>query len=377
MRPILYGWELTQQPFASGDEVWVLRNGNLRNGSGQECSSHKKNLPCAVRVPGGVNCGGNVCKFPSVQDFYYTGEKMKKCVMCPRNCGVDRENNETGYCGESSEIRVAKTSLHQWEEPCITGRKGSGTVFFTGCNMKCIFCQNHVIAENTVGKTVSKEELAELFLRLQDHGAANINLVTAAHFIDAVAESIKIAKNHGLILPVVYNSSAYEKVEMLRKLDGLVDIYLPDLKFMDPEISEKYAKAADYFVVAEKAIKEMVRQVGKPLFSEKMSGDSEEPVMQKGVIVRHLVLPGHTKEAEKILRYLYETYHNDIFISIMNQFTPVVHQKVYQNLNRCLTRREYQKVIQYALDLGIENAYIQEGNVASESFIPIFDGSFI
>lgn len=295
---------------------------------------------------------------------------MEKCMMCPRKCGVDRDKGKIGYCGESYQIRVARTSLHQWEEPCITGEKGSGTVFFSGCNMKCVFCQNHNIADNSIGRAFSIEELADAFLRLQESDATNINLVTAGHFIKEVVKSLELARSRGLKIPIVYNSSAYECVESLRMLDGLVDIYLPDCKFMDAEVSFKYANTKNYFAVAQMAIEEMVRQVGEPFMTE-------NGIMKKGVIVRHLILPGHTKDSMNILRYLYETYQNRIYVSIMNQFTPVIYQECYSNLNRRLTKREYQKVISYAIEIGIEKAYIQEGDAAKESFIPEFDCSFI
>ena len=294
-----------------------------------------------------------------------------KCNLCPRACNVDRHAGRTGYCGETVQIRVARTSLHQWEEPCITGESGSGTVFFTGCNLKCIFCQNHNIADNSVGKVFSVEELAEAFLRLQQKGASNINLVTATHFAEELVKVITLAKEKGLTIPVVYNSSGYESVESLRLLKGLVDIYLPDLKFFSADISRNYAGAADYFDVAAKAIEEMVRQVGEPVFDEKTGN------MIRGVIVRHLVLPGHTKESMEILTYLHGMYDNRIYISIMSQYTPVVTQEKFSNLNRRLTSREYSKVVDYALELGIENAFIQDGDVASESFIPEFDCSYI
>lgn len=296
---------------------------------------------------------------------------MTTCKLCPRACGVDRNSGKIGYCGELSQIRVARTSLHQWEEPCITGAFGSGTVFFSGCSLKCIFCQNHNIADNSVGQAFSIEELAEAFLRLQEKKASNINLVTAGHFVEQIIQAIRLAKEKGLSIPIVYNSSAYETVESLRKLDGLVDVYLPDCKFYNKEISKNYAKAADYFEVAKAAIAEMVRQAGEPVF------DNETGNMIKGVIVRHLVLPGHTKDSMEILKYLHETYGNQIYVSIMNQYTPVIEQKEYPNLNRCVTKREYQKVLDYAIELGIENAFIQEGETAKESFIPEFDCSFI
>lgn len=296
---------------------------------------------------------------------------MTTCNLCPRACNVDRDGGKIGYCGESSLIRVARTSLHQWEEPCITGEFGSGTVFFSGCSLKCIFCQNHNIADSSVGRVFSMEELAEAFLRLQEKKASNINLVTAGHFVEQIIPAIRIAKEEGLSIPIVYNSSAYETVEALQKLDGLVDVYLPDCKFYDKEVSKNYAKAADYFEVAKAAIAEMARQSGEPFF------DDESGNMIKGVIVRHLVLPGHTKDSMEILRYLHETYGNQIYVSIMNQYTPVIQSLKYPNLNRRVTKREYEKVIDFALSLGIENAFIQEGETSKESFIPEFDCSFV
>ncbi len=296
---------------------------------------------------------------------------MTTCKLCPRACNVDRGNGKIGYCGEGVQIRVARTSLHQWEEPCITGEYGSGTVFFSGCSLKCIFCQNHNIADSSVGRAFTIQELADAFLRLQEKKASNINLVTAEHFAEQIIPAIRLAKEKGLSIPIVYNSSAYETVESLQMLDGLIDVYLPDCKFCDKEIARNYAKAADYFEVAKAAIAEMVRQVGGPVFDETTGN------MINGVIVRHLVLPGHTKDSMEILKYLYETYGNQIYVSIMNQYTPVIEQKEYINLNRCVTKREYQKVIDYAIELGIENAFIQEGETAKESFVPEFDCSFI
>lgn len=294
-----------------------------------------------------------------------------KCTICPRACNVDRSNGKIGYCGESATIRVARTSLHQWEEPCITGEYGSGTVFFSGCNLKCIFCQNHNIADSFVGQVFSVEELAEAFLRLQQKKASNINLVTAAHFAEQIIPAIHLAKEKGLTIPIVYNSSGYESVKTLQKLQGLVDVYLPDCKFYDLDLSKNYAKAGDYFEVAKAAIAEMVRQVGEPVF------DKQSGTMTKGVIVRHLVLPGHTKDSMAILDYLQKTYGNQIYVSIMNQFTPVIEQEIYVNLNRSITKREYEKVLNYAIEIGIENAFVQDGETAKESFIPEFDCSFL
>ena len=294
-----------------------------------------------------------------------------KCNICPRGCNVDRSEGKIGYCGESTQIRVARTSLHQWEEPCITGEHGSGTVFFSGCSLKCIFCQNHNIADSSVGQAFTIEQLADAFLRLQEKKASNINLVTAGHFVKQLVPAIMLAKENGLMIPIVYNSSAYETVEALQMLDGLIDVYLPDCKFCSAEISQNYAKAADYYKAAIGAIEEMVRQVGEPVFDE-VTGN-----MMKGVIVRHLVLPGHTKDSMEILKYLHDTYKNQIYVSIMNQYTPVIQQDEYPNLNRKVTKREYRKVVDYALSLGMENAFIQEGHTAQESFIPKFDCSFL
>lgn len=294
-----------------------------------------------------------------------------KCNLCPRACNVDRSGGARGYCGESDIVRVARTSLHQWEEPCITGKYGSGTVFFSGCSLKCIFCQNHNIADGSVGQAFTVEELAEAFLRLQENRASNINLVTAGHFVKQVAEALVIAKERGLTVPVVYNSSAYETVESLQKLRGLVDVYLPDCKYHSEELAGNYAGAPDYFKIATAAIGEMVKQVGEPVFDEKTGN------MIKGVIVRHLVLPGHTKDSMEILKYLHEAYGNRIYVSIMNQYTPVIHQDNYPNLNRCVTKREYRKVLDYALSVGMENAFFQEGQTAKESFIPNFDCTFV
>lgn len=294
-----------------------------------------------------------------------------KCNLCPRACNVDRGGGARGYCGESDIVRVARTSLHQWEEPCITGKYGSGTVFFSGCSLKCIFCQNHNIADGSVGQAFTVEELAEAFLRLQENRASNINLVTAGHFVKQVAEALVKAKERGLTVPVVYNSSAYETVESLQKLRGLVDVYLPDCKYHSEEIAGNYAGAPDYFKIATAAIGEMVKQVGEPVFDEKTGN------MIKGVIVRHLVLPGHTKDSMEILKYLHEAYGNRIYVSIMNQYTPVIHQDDYPNLNRCVTKREYRKVLDYALSVGMENAFFQEGQTAKESFIPNFDCTFV
>lgn len=329
---------------------------------------------------------------------------MGECHLCPRNCNVDRRK-VAGYCGAKDTVKVARAALHYWEEPCISGESGSGTVFFSGCPMHCVFCQNQDIANGNAGKEITEERLAEIFFELQEKGANNINLVTGTHFVPQIAAALRAAKEGKLLtkirqeqgshvkklqIPVVYNSSGYETVETLKLLDGLVDIYLPDFKYWEEETAKRYSNAPDYPKVVKAAIAEMVRQVGEQVFLPKKttkddiqsedckpgSFSEEEIVMEKGVIVRHLILPGHTKESKEILKYLYETYGDQIYISIMNQYTPMagIVQRGYPELGRKITKREYDKVIDYAIELGIEQAFIQEGETAEESFIPAFDG---
>ena len=338
---------------------------------------------------------------------------MENCMLCPRECGVNRKKGEMGVCGQTAVIKAARAALHMWEEPCISGQNGSGTVFFSGCNLGCIFCQNHNIATGKAGIEISIERLAEIFLELQEKGANNINLVTAGHFVPQVVEALKQAKQQGLYLPVVYNTSSYEKVETLRLLEGYVDIYLPDLKYVDSAISSRYSHAADYFTCASAAIAEMVRQVGKPEFvferaagkegsSVEFPADEKKKIseqqnnmifdaaeyqerseagefllMRKGVIVRHLVMPDCVEDSKRVISYLLKTYGGQIFISIMNQYTPLPQCREYPELSRRVTEAEYDAVVDYAIELGIENGFIQEGGVAEESFIPEFDGEGI
>ena len=270
----------------------------------------------------------------------------------------------------TSEVMAARAALHFWEEPCISGTEGSGAVFFSGCTLRCVFCQNHEIAAGAVGKPVTEERLSRIFLELQEKGANNINLVTAGHYLPAVAEALKLAKVQGLQIPVVYNSSGYEKPEALRLLDGLVDIYLPDMKYMDADLARKYSRAGDYPEVAKIALAEMVRQCPKAEFDER-------GLMRKGIIVRHLLLPGHVKDSKAVLNYLYTTYRDQIFISIMSQYTPMPQIAAYPELNRRVTRREYNRLLDFAMELGIENGFFQEGDPVGESFIPAFDGEGI
>ncbi len=288
-------------------------------------------------------------------------------MLCPRKCGADRESGQTGLCHADGKIRVARAALHFWEEPCISGEEGSGTVFFSGCSLNCIFCQNHEISQRKTGEIVSVERLSEIFLELQSQGANNINLVTAEHFVPQVSEALRIAKRDGLKLPIVWNSSGYECVESLQLLTGLVDIYLPDLKYLDPALAEQYSGAADYPAVAKEALKEMVCQQPEPVFDD-------HGKMMSGVIVRHLLLPGHVNEAKCVVAYLHETYGDQVYISIMNQYTPMESVKGDPLLSRKVTKREYERLLSYATEIGITQGFYQEGETAAESFIPTFDG---
>ena len=291
---------------------------------------------------------------------------MRECTLCPRECRVDRTEGQVGYCKVSDELIVARAALHMWEEPCISGEEGSGTVFFSGCSLGCVYCQNYNIANNLAGKMISIERLCEIFLELQEKGANNINLVTPSHYVPQIIEAIQLARHHGLRLPIVYNSSAYEKVDTLRLLEGKVDIYMPDLKYMNPEPARLYSKADDYFEYAEKAIEEMVRQVGRAELDER-------GMMRRGAMVRHLLLPGYLSDSKRIIKYLYDTYGDTIYISIMSQYTPLPRMAACPLMNRRVAEKEYEELIDYAIDLGIENGFIQEGETASESYIPEFD----
>lgn len=288
------------------------------------------------------------------------------CTLCPRECKVNRNKGEIGLCGMDYKIKVARIAPHYFEEPPISGDKGSGAIFFSGCNLKCIFCQNYNISTNNFGKEISVNSLASKMVKLQKDGVHNINLVTPTHFIPQIKDSIKQAKKMGLSIPIVYNTSSYEKKESLKMLDGLVDIYLPDLKYYDDMLAIRYSKAPNYFNTAIDAIEEMYRQVGP------VQLDSNG-IMKKGIIVRHLLLPGHIEDSKKILEYLHLIYGDNIFISIMNQYTPLEQVKNIEELNRTVTEDEYNELIDYAVELGINNAFVQDGETQKESFIPEFD----
>ena len=288
------------------------------------------------------------------------------CNICPRSCGIDR-TVYTGACGTGGRLKVARAALHHWEEPCISGSRGSGAVFFSGCALHCSYCQNKMISDGKAGVEIDKERLYEILFELEDQGAHNINLVTGDHFIPLIAEVLIKARTQGLHIPVIFNCSGYETVEALKMLDGLIDIYLPDFKYMDPSLALRYSKAPDYPDTAKKAIAEMVRQCPECVFD----GDG---MIRKGVIVRHLLLPGCVKDAVMISAYLYDTYGDAIFISLMSQYTPMPGTAACAHgLSRRVTKREYEKYVDHAIETGIKNAYIQEMTVSKESFIPEFD----
>ncbi len=306
---------------------------------------------------------------------------MNKCNICPRGCNINRQEN-IGYCKSDNSIRAARAALHFWEEPCISGTSGSGAVFFSGCNMRCIFCQNFDIAANNKGIKLTNTELSDIFLRLQESGANNINLVTPTHFTYEIIKALELAKSKGLVIPIVYNTSSYENVNTLKDLCGLVDVYLPDFKYVDNNIAKEYSSAPDYFEVASRALEEMYRQVGKARFftkeeTDKFNADNnlkiDYELMKSGIIVRHLCLPGTSNDSIAVIKYLYETYKDNIYISIMNQYTPLPQVKDHKLLHRKLTSYEYNKVVNYAIDLGVINGFTQDGRVAKESFIPDFD----
>ena len=291
------------------------------------------------------------------------------CTLCPRNCKVNRDEKQIGICKVTSTLKVARAALHHWEEPCISGTKGSGAVFFSGCSLHCVFCQNEEIAQGRIGKEITRERLAEIFLELQEQDANNINLVTPGQYVPDIVWSVEHARNQGLHIPIVYNTSSYEHVDTLKQLEGIVDVYLPDFKYYDSALAGKYSKAPDYPEVAKRAIGEMVRQQPHPVFYER----DEQELIKNGVIVRQLLLPGQLQDAKNIIKYLYETYGNQIYVSLMSQFTPLPHIEKYPELNRKVSKRTYEKYVDYAIEIGIENGFIQEEDVAEESFIPSFD----
>lgn len=292
-------------------------------------------------------------------------EQLAKCEICPFRCKVNRLSGQVGRCGCGDKIRVAKYQLHYFEEPCISGKSGSGTVFFSNCNFKCIFCQNYKISQEGKGNEVTIEELANIFLKLQQEGANNINLVTPTMYAYQIIEAIKLARMNGLNLPIIYNSNGYENVETLRDLRGYVDVYLPDLKYYADELAIKYSKVPNYFKIATKAILKMIDQVGLPEFDE-------NGMIKKGVIIRHLVLPGHIQNSKHILKWLKENVEGKAYVSVMAQYFPTYKAKEDEYLNRKLTRKEYSEIEQYLYLLDIQNGYMQELGKHEEEYVPDF-----
>ena len=290
---------------------------------------------------------------------------LNKCRLCPRNCLVNRNKGELGFCKAGNKIKIAKAYLHMWEEPPITGKNGSGTIFFSNCNLRCLFCQNYYIGEEGNGVEITTERFSEICLDLQKQGATNINLVTPTHYVPLIIDGIKLAKKNGLHIPIVYNSSGYETVETIKMLEGIIDVYLPDFKYYSNEYAVKYSMCPDYFKYASESLKEMVRQKSECIF------DNNGNIIS-GVIVRHLLIPKIEEDSKKILKYLHDEYGNKIYISIMNQYTPVRICK-YKELNETVSDLTYDEIINYAWDIGIRNAFIQEGGTQSDSFIPKWD----
>lgn len=292
---------------------------------------------------------------------------LKSCTLCPRKCRADRSGGKYGFCGAGNEVRIARAALHFWEEPCISGESGSGTVFFSNCTMKCLFCQNYEVSTNNLGYTVTIDELADIFIDLQNQGANNINLVTPTHYVPQIISALDKARENGLILPVVYNTGGYEAVETIKMLDGYVDVYMPDFKYYNDDIAVKLSRAPGYSRYAMAAIDEMYKQVGKPVFNDK-------GIMQKGVLIRHLMLPGFLRDSIKIIDYISEKYGNNVFFSLMSQYTPLRHIGEVESLNHKLDFKYYNFAVDRCVEKGMENVFIQEGEAASESFIPEFSG---
>ena len=290
----------------------------------------------------------------------------EKCALCPRLCKVDRTAGQKGFCGGGNLVKVARASLHFWEEPCISGESGSGTVFFSGCTMRCVFCQNKEISRGNAGKEITVERLAEIYMELAEKGANNINLVTPMHYAPQITAALDAARSRGLSLPTVWNTGGWERRESVAAVRDYADIWLTDFKYFDSSLGEIFSKAPDYFSVAAAALEQMVKQTGEPVFDE-------NGIMKRGVIVRHLMLPGHLDDTKNVLRFLHDNYGDSIWISIMNQYTPLCSDERFPELSRTVSDEEYNEAIDFACDIGIENAFVQEGGTVGESFIPPFD----
>lgn len=292
-------------------------------------------------------------------------EELIECKVCPHNCKVNRINNEMGRCRASANVKIALASLHYYEEPCISGEKGSGTVFFSNCNMNCKFCQNYEISAEGKGKNITIEELADTFLDLQKKGANNINLVTPTIYSYQIIEAIKIARSKELKIPIIYNSNGYESINTLKKLEGYIDVYLPDLKYYYDDIAIKYSGVKNYFKVATEAIKEMYRQVGAPKLNE-------NGIIQKGLIIRHLILPNNIENSKKVLSWIKNNIDSSVYVSIMAQYFPCYKAKNINELNRKLTIEEYEEIENFVYELDITNGYMQELGGNEEQYVPNF-----
>lgn len=296
-------------------------------------------------------------------------QELEKCKICPHNCGVNRLNGNIGRCKSNGNIKLAMASIHNFEEPCISGENGSGTVFFSNCNMNCVFCQNYKISQQGLGRKISIEELAEIFIDEQNKNAENINLVTPTMYVYHIIEAIKIAKNKGLKIPIVYNSNGYENVETIKKLKGYIDIYLPDLKYYDDDLAFKYSGVKNYFENATSAIKEMYNQVGSPVLDE-------NGMMKKGLIIRHLVLPNNLQNSKDVLKWINDNIDKKVFVSVMAQYFPTNKAKDFPEINRKLTKEEYEEIENYLYSLDLDNGYIQELGEHEEEYVPDFEGGF-
>ena len=288
---------------------------------------------------------------------------LAKCEICPHRCGVNRLKNEIGRCKSTDKIKIALYSIHKFEEPCISGKHGSGTVFFSNCNLNCVYCQNYEISQQGKGKEISVEKLANIMIEQQDKHAENINLVTPTSYVLQIIDAIKIAKKNGLIIPIIYNTNGYENIETLKLLEGYIDVYLPDLKYYDNGLGEKYSKVNNYFEIATKAIQEMYRQVGSPKFNQ-------QGMIQKGLMIRHLVLPNNVENSKKILKWIKENIDEKVYINIMAQYFPTYKSKDIKELNRKLTQKEYQEIENYVYQLDIKNGYMQDLGEHEEEFVP-------
>ena len=293
-------------------------------------------------------------------------ELLQKCEICPHKCKIDRTKNQVGRCKSKDTVKVALASIHNFEEPCISGRNGSGTVFFSNCNLSCEFCQNYEISQQGLGKEISIERLAEIFIEQQSRGADNINLVSPTSYAVQIIGAIKIAKNNGLKIPIIYNTNGYENIETLKLLEGYIDIYLPDLKYAENDLAKKYSKIENYFEIATSAIKEMYRQVGKNEYDE-------NGIIKAGIIIRHLILPNHTENSKKVLKWIAENMPKNITVSVMAQYFPTYKAKEIPEIARKITKEEYEKVENYLYELDLENGYIQELGEHEEEYVPTWE----